>query len=140
MKALKITTGVALALALGAIALTAPSKPAKADPASCGNVVAAINVDIGVVMDSTQPITRRLAAMTNATNFLADCLDQPHPTLGCFNSASYRLPFAAGYMGYVGGYGTAYSRLGQPFPVNGDTFFFYNQLAFYVNEVGSCTN
>src|SRR5690349_16402413 len=101
MKALKITTGIALALALGAITLTIPSKPAKADPASCGNVVAAMNVDIGIVMDSTQPISRRVAAMTNATNFLADCLDQPHPALGCFNSASYRLPFAAGDMGFI---------------------------------------
>jgi hypothetical protein len=143
MKALKITTGVALALALGAITLTTPSTPAKADPASCLNVTAAMNVDIGIVMDSTQPISRRVLAMTNATNFLADCLDQPHPTPGCFNSASYRLPFAAGDMGFMSGMGTAFQRLGLAFPspsVNGDVFFIYNQLAFYVNEIGSCTN
>jgi hypothetical protein len=142
MKVLKITTGVALALALGAITLTTPSTPAKADPASCGNVVAAMNGDIGYVMDSNQPISQRVLAMTLATNQLADCLGQPHPTPGCFNSASYRLP-AAGDMGFIAGMGTGLLRVGQPFPssaVNGDVFFIYNQLAFYVNEIGSCTN
>ena len=59
-----ITTGVALALALGAITLTTPSTPTKADPASCTNVTASMNVNIGYVMDSTQSISNRVLAMT----------------------------------------------------------------------------
>jgi hypothetical protein len=143
MKALKITTGVALALALGAITLITPSKPASADPSACGNVVASMNVNIGYVMDSTQSISNRVLAMTLATNQLADCLGQSHPAHGCVNSASYLLPFAAGDMGFISGMGTGLSRVGQPFPnpaVNGDVFFVYNQLASYVNQIGSCTN
>lgn len=143
MKALKIITSVTLALALGAIALTTPSTPAHADPASCANVTASMNVNIGYVMDSNQSISNRVLAMTLATNQLADCLDRPHPTPGCFNSASYRLPFAAGNMGFIAGMGTGFSRLGQPFPspaVNSDVNFVYSMLAFYVNEIGSCTN
>lgn len=143
MRALKITTGVALALGLGALTLTTPSTPAHADPASCANVTASMNVNIGYVMDSNQSISNRVLAMTLATNQLADCLGVQRPTPGCFNSASYRLPFAAGNMGFISGMGTGFSRLGQSFPspaVNGDVFFVYNQLAFFVNEIGSCTN
>ena len=65
------------------------------------------------------------------------------PPLGCFNSASYRLPFAAAQMGFIAGMGTTFQRLGQPFfspAVNSDVWFVFGLLRFYVNEIGTCTN
>lgn len=143
MKSLKMILGATAVLAFGAIALTVPSEPAKADAASCANLVPTINVNLGTMMDSTQPIANRVLAMTLSVNTFADCLGVSHPTPGCFNSASYRLPFAISNLSFISGMGTGFSRIGQSFPnaaVNGDVNFVYSNVAFYVNEIGSCTN
>jgi hypothetical protein len=72
--------------------------------------------------------------MTYATNTLADCLDRPHPTPGCFNLASYRLPYAISNMSFISGMGTALSRVAQPlYPnavVNDSVGFVYSNLHF----------
>ena len=143
MKALHAILGATAALAAGAIALTIPSAPARADAMSCANLVPTINVNLGTVIDSFQPIATRVQAMTLSVNTFADCLGVQHPTPGCFNSASYRLPFAIANLAYISGMGTGFARQGQSFPnssVNGDVGFVYSQLAFYVNEIGGCTN
>src|SRR5678816_3422825 len=119
------------------------SGAARADAMSCANLVPTIKVNLGTVIDSFQPIATRVQAMTLSVNTFADCLGVQHPTPGCFNSASYRLPFTIANLAYISGMGTGFARQGQSFPnssVNGDVGFVYSQLAFYVNEIGGCTN
>ena len=144
MTARKVILGAAATLAVGALTLITPSTPAHADPQSCANLVPTINGNMGTVMSTFQPMPTRILALTLAVNTMADCLGQPHPTHSCSVSNSNDvLPSAIAYLGTVAGMGTAFSRLGLAFPapqVNGDVFFFYSNLAFYVNEIGSCIN
>jgi len=143
MKYLRVTLGIAAMLALATIALTVHPAPAKADAQSCANLVPTINVNLGTMIDSNQSIANRVLAMTLSVNTMADCLGVQHPAPGCSNSASYRLPFAISNLSFISGMGTGFSRLGQPFPsaaVSSDVGFVYSNLAFYVNEIGSCTN
>ena len=143
MKALKVTIGVTTLFALGAIAITAPSTPARADAQSCSVMVPTINVNLGTVTSPTQPISTRVQALTLAVNAIADCLGFQHPVPGCSNSASFVLPSAIADLGFLSGMGTGFARLGLSFPapsVSSDVGFIYSQLAFFVNGIGSCTN